>query len=60
MLVRNPRKRATAAEILSNAWMRENGAASDEPLQPEILHRMRQFAGMNRLKKEALRVSRRV
>jgi calcium-dependent protein kinase len=56
MLVRNPRRRATAQDILNNEWMRENGAASEEPLQPEILHRMRQFAGMNRLKREALRV----
>lgn len=39
--------------------MRENGAATDSrELQPEILSRMKNFAGLNRLKKEALRVRR--
>jgi calcium-dependent protein kinase len=57
MLVRDPRRRATATEVLAHEWMRENGAASDcRELQPEILTRMRKFAGLNRLKKEALRV----
>ena len=57
MLVRDPRKRATASEVLAHEWMRENGAAAGErELQPEILSRMRNFAGLNRLKKEALRV----
>ncbi|GBF97666.1 calcium-dependent kinase [Raphidocelis subcapitata] len=57
MLVRDPRRRATATEVLAHEWMRENGAASDSrELQPEILTRMRKFAGLNRLKKEALRV----
>ena len=40
MLVRDPRKRATATEVLAHEWMRENGAASDgRDLQPEILTR---------------------
>ena len=44
-------------EVLAHEWMRENGAAAGErELQPEILSRMRNFAGLNRLKKEALRV----
>jgi hypothetical protein len=59
MLVRDPRRRATATEILQHEWMREQGAAQDSrELQPEILKRMKRFAGMNRLKKEALRVGR--
>jgi calcium-dependent protein kinase len=57
MLVRDPRRRATATEILQHEWMREQGASQDgRELQPEILKRMKRFAGMNRLKKEALRV----
>jgi serine/threonine protein kinase len=56
MLVRDPTKRATVAEVLSHEWMRENGGAREELIQPEILQRMRQFAGMNRFKKEALKV----
>jgi calcium-dependent protein kinase len=36
--------------------MKENGTASDEPLDNAILKRMRGFAGMNKLKKEALKV----
>jgi calcium-dependent protein kinase len=38
--------------------MRENGAATDEFI-PEVLVRMRQFTQMNKLKKEALKVSER-
>lgn len=58
MLVRDPKRRATATEILGHEWMREQGAVvqADRELQPEILKRMKRFAGMNRLKKEALRV----
>ena len=36
--------------------MKENGSASDKPLDNVILNRMRGFAGMNKLKKEALKV----
>lgn len=57
MLVRDPKKRATATQVLQHEWMREQGAVQDSrELQPEILMRMKRFAGMNRLKKEALRV----
>jgi calcium-dependent protein kinase len=56
LLVRDPRKRATAAQILAHPWMREGGLAKDTPLVPEVLTRLRGFAGMNRLKREALRV----
>ncbi len=56
MLARDPRDRATAREILQHEWMREHGCASDAPLQVEVVARMKQFAAMNRLKKEAMRV----
>lgn len=57
MLVRDPKRRATAQQILQHEWMRENGCASDQPIQIEVLSRIKQFSAMNRLKKEALKVS---
>jgi len=56
MLQQAPRKRANAEQILKHEWMKENGSASDKPLDNVILNRMRGFAGMNKLKKEALKV----
>lgn len=57
LLVRDPRKRPDAQSILKHEWLRGGGAAAPEaPMQPEILNRMKRFAGMNRFKKEALRV----
>lgn len=56
MLSRDPKKRLTAEEVLRHPWMRENGAAMDEPMVPEMLTRLRKFTNMNKLKKEALKV----
>lgn len=56
MLVRDPRKRATAEEVLRHDWIRENGVAGDNVIEPEVLKRIRGFAAMNKLKKEALKV----
>lgn len=57
LLVRDPRKRPDAQSILKHEWLRGGGTAAPEaPMQPEILNRMKRFAGMNRFKKEALRV----
>ncbi len=56
MLCRDVHQRATAAEVLKHDWMRENGVAADNPIQLEVLARLKKFAGMNHLKKEALRV----
>mmetsp|Transcript_12291 Transcript_12291/g.22016 ORF Transcript_12291/g.22016 Transcript_12291/m.22016 type:complete len:507 (-) Transcript_12291:2527-4047(-) len=56
MLSRDPKKRLTADQVLNHPWMRENGAALDDPFIPEILTRMRTFTKMNHLKKEALKV----
>ncbi len=56
MLVRDPKRRATAQQILQHEWMRENGCAADQPIQLEVLSRIKQFSAMNRLKKEALKV----
>lgn len=54
--MQDPKKRATADEILRHSWMKENGTASDKPLDNVILTRMRGFMNMNKLKKEALKV----
>ena len=49
----DPKRRADANTILQHDWMRENGTASERPLDNVILKRMRGFAAMNKLKKEA-------
>ena len=54
--MQDPKKRATANEILQHSWMRENGTASDRPLDNVIVKRMQGFLHMNKLKKEALKV----
>jgi len=56
MLVQDPRRRATADDILQHEWMKENGVASEAPLDSAITQRMKRFANLNKLKKEALKV----
>jgi len=56
MLVQDPRRRATADEILQHEWMKENGVASDSPMDSAVAVRIKKFANLNKLKKEALKV----
>eukprot|EP00210_Caulerpa_lentillifera_P006070 g5799.t2 len=56
MLVQDVSKRATAAEILKHNWMKENGAASEKPMNNAVVERLKGFTAMNKLKKEALKV----
>lgn len=57
MLVKDPKRRASAREILNHHWVREHGGgASDKPLQCEVVRRLNAFSTMNRLKKEALKM----
>lgn len=56
MLREDPKERLSAAEVLNHPWMREDGDASDKPLDIAVLSRMKQFRAMNKLKKVALKV----
>ncbi|XP_066361661.1 LOW QUALITY PROTEIN: calcium-dependent protein kinase 15-like [Miscanthus floridulus] len=56
MLRQDPKERLTAAEILNHPWIREDGEASDKPLDITVISRMKQFRAMNKLKKVALKV----
>lgn len=56
MLVRDPRKRLTAHEVLSHPWVQVEGVAPDKPLDSAVLSRLKQFSAMNKLKKIAIRV----
>jgi calcium-dependent protein kinase len=55
MLMRDPKKRLTAEQVLKHPWMVQHGVATDAFI-PEVLTRMRTFTQMNKLKKEALKV----
>lgn len=56
MLTMEPRKRITAAEALEHPWLKEDGDASDKPIDSAVLIRMKQFRAMNKLKRLALKV----
>ncbi|KAG2683142.1 hypothetical protein I3843_10G019600 [Carya illinoinensis] len=56
MLVRDPRKRITAHEVLCDPWIQVDGVAPDKPLDFAVLSRLKQFSAMNKLKKMAIRV----
>ncbi|XP_051137735.1 calcium-dependent protein kinase 1-like isoform X2 [Andrographis paniculata] len=56
MLEADPKKRATAVEVLSHPWIREDSDVSDEPLDIAVLSRLKQFHATNKLKKVALKV----
>ncbi|MQM14053.1 hypothetical protein Taro_046984 [Colocasia esculenta] len=56
MLVRDPKKRLTAHEVLCHPWVQVDGVAPDKPLDSAVLSRLKQFSAMNKLKKMAMRV----
>ncbi|PSS15843.1 Calcium-dependent protein kinase [Actinidia chinensis var. chinensis] len=56
MLVRDPRRRLTAHEVLCHPWVQDDGMAPDKPLDPAVLSRLTQFSAMNKLKKMAFQV----
>nr|CAA65500.1 protein kinase [Medicago sativa] len=55
MLIQEPKKRITAAQVLEHPWIK-GGNASDKPIDSAVLSRMKQFRAMNKLKKLALKV----
>ncbi|RWR80342.1 calcium-dependent protein kinase 10-like protein [Cinnamomum micranthum f. kanehirae] len=56
MLVRDPKNRLTAHQVLCHPWVQVDGVAPDKPLDSAVLSRLKQFSAMNKLKKMALRV----
>ena len=52
----DPTKRATIKDVLRDDWLKENGCATDTPLDESVVTKIKTFANMNRLKKEAFRV----
>lgn len=56
MLCYDPKERISASEVLNHPWMREDGDASDKPIDIAVLTRMKQFRAMNKLKRVALKV----
>ena len=48
--------RAKCSDILKHPWLKQEGFASDKPLDNVVLSRMKKFAAMNKLKKTALMV----
>ncbi|XP_021761687.1 calcium-dependent protein kinase 10-like [Chenopodium quinoa] len=56
MLDPDPKKRLTAQQVLEHPWIQNAKKASNVPLGDIVRTRLKQFAGMNRFKKKALRV----
>ncbi|CAM6050580.1 unnamed protein product [Sphagnum compactum] len=55
LLQKDPHLRLSAAQALSHEWVREEGVASDMPLDISVLSNMREFVKYSRLKQIALR-----
>ncbi|XP_065856129.1 calcium-dependent protein kinase 26-like [Euphorbia lathyris] len=56
MLIRDPKRRIRAHEVLCHPWVQEDGVAPDKPLDSAVLSRLKQFSAMNKLQKMTLRV----
>lgn len=56
MMTWDARKRPTARDMLQHPWIRKDGVAGDNLIEPEVLHRLRSFANMNAMKKHTLLV----
>ncbi|KAK1384686.1 Calcium-dependent protein kinase 20 [Heracleum sosnowskyi] len=56
MLVRDPKKRLTAHEVLRHPWVKVRGSAPDKPLDSAVLSRLKQFSAMHKLKKIAIKI----
>ncbi|CAI5494410.1 unnamed protein product [Closterium sp. Naga37s-1] len=56
MLQSDPAMRPTAHEVLCHPWLGEPGIATQEPLPPVVLSRLKQFTSMVKLKRVAMKV----
>ncbi|KAK3424961.1 hypothetical protein EUGRSUZ_F01694 [Eucalyptus grandis] len=56
MLTRDPKKKNHRHRCLEHPWLRENGVASDKPMDNAVLRRMNQFRASYKLKKLAQKV----
>ncbi|KAF5832485.1 hypothetical protein DUNSADRAFT_11607 [Dunaliella salina] len=56
LLEQDPKKRATAQQILKHEWLAKETSQSDTQLDSVVLKRLRHFAQMNKLKKMCLMV----
>ncbi|KAG0581913.1 hypothetical protein M758_3G020100 [Ceratodon purpureus] len=56
MLDANVKRRLKAHQVLCHPWIREEGVAPDQPMDPAVQSRLKQFSAMNKLKKVAIRV----
>lgn len=48
------RQRATSESILQHPWLHTHGVAPDKPIDSIVIQRLRNFAGMTRLRKAAI------
>eukprot|EP00271_Cylindrocystis_brebissonii_P022183 TRINITY_DN838_c0_g1_i1.p1 TRINITY_DN838_c0_g1~~TRINITY_DN838_c0_g1_i1.p1 ORF type:complete len:540 (+),score=94.11 TRINITY_DN838_c0_g1_i1:139-1758(+) len=56
MLKQDPKERFSASQVLQHAWVREDGEASDAPLDSSVVDRLKRFSAMGKMKKLALTV----
>ncbi|CAI5979215.1 unnamed protein product [Closterium sp. NIES-64] len=56
MLQSDPAMRPTAHEVLCHPWLGDPGIATQEPLPPVVLSRLKQFTSMVKLKRVAMKV----
>ncbi|XP_028784902.1 calcium-dependent protein kinase 20-like [Neltuma alba] len=56
MLVRDPKKRLSAREVLCHPWFQTEGFALEKPLDSVVLTRLKQFSARTKLKKLAIRI----
>ncbi|GAB4815929.1 hypothetical protein N2152v2_002975 [Parachlorella kessleri] len=54
MLTKDPAARTKTDQMLKHPWLVRHGVASEKPLPPLVITRMKKFAGLNRLKKAAI------
>lgn len=57
MMTWDARKRPSAREMLQHPWIRKDGVAGSNIIEPEVIRRLKAFANMNAFKKHTLTVS---